>query len=93
MANALIIDCDKSVYGKKTKNKGHRHIINYLSKLKSTLQIEDGGSYIHCPEYVQIGILTELTADEVENRLYKGNYDYVGVVEDDDNRYGFIDQD
>lgn len=87
--NALIIDCDTST----GDNKGHKEILEYLDSLDSTISIIDGGEYRYCPDKAQLGIFTELTADEVENKLWENNYDYVGVVDDDDNRYGFIDKD
>jgi hypothetical protein len=81
--NTLIID---------TYTEGHRKIFEYLEGLDSTLSILDGGEYRHAPECSQLGLYTELTKEQIEKLLWTGNYKYVGVMEDDDNRYGFLEE-
>lgn len=66
-----------------TKTKGHKLIIRRLSRLKSTIAVQDNGRYNNCPECSQLSIESTLTEDELDNWLWKNNLEYIGVVEDD----------
>lgn len=71
MERTFIIDLDDN-FGKN---------ITRLKNLKSTISIEHSGEYHNCPGYYQTTIKSTLTQEQLEYILYKGNYDYVGVVE------------
>ncbi len=71
--NSFIIDVE-------THDK--KNIIRRLGALKSTSFVEDGGMYHEDRSYSQILVSTAFTEQELEDWLYKGNFDYVGVVED-----------
>lgn len=72
MSNAFIVDVE-------TKDKNN--IIRRLSALKSTIAVVDGGAYCQDPLYSQVHIVSNLTEDQLDDWLYKNNFDYVGVVE------------
>ena len=75
--NRFIIDCN---------TKGKLEGINRLEKLKSTIDIQDGGEYRHCPEYSQLWIDTTLTESQLEQWLWKTKFRYfwyIGVVVND----------
>lgn len=54
--------------------------IGRLSKLKSTIMVEDGGMYHMDKSYSQIWIESKMTEDELDHWLWKNGLDYVGVV-------------
>ena len=75
--NRFIIDCN---------TKGKREGIARLEKLKSTIDIQDGGKYRHCPEYSQLWIDTTLTESQLEHWLWKSKFryfHYIGVAVND----------
>lgn len=52
-----------------------------LKALKSTVSVTRGAEYVNEPYSSQILLETTLSEEELEQRLYEGNYDYVGVIE------------
>lgn len=75
--NRFIIDCYTD---------GKREGINRLEKLKSTIDIQDGGVYRQGPECSQIWIETSLSETELEHWLWKSKFryfHYIGVVVND----------
>jgi len=57
-------------------------LILRLRKLKSTVEVLDGGMYHQDKSYSQVHVASEKTEDEMDNWLYSINgVDYVGVVE------------
>ena len=75
--NRFIIDCN---------TKGKLEGINRLAKLKSTIDIQDGGVYRECPAYSQIWIETSLSETELEQWLWKTKFrkfHYIGVAVND----------
>ena len=75
--NRFIIDCN---------TKGKLEGINRLAKLKSSIDIQDGGVYHNCPEYSQLWIDTTLTESQLEQWLWKSKFryfHYIGVVVND----------
>jgi len=53
----------------------------WLGRLKSTMEIENGGMYHQCPEESQLWITTTMSQKELEDWLYRVNHgcDYTGV--------------
>ena len=75
--NRFIIDCN---------TKGKWEGIARLAKLKSTIDIQDGGEYRECPAYSQIWIDTTLTESQLEQWLWKSKFrcfHYIGVTVND----------
>ena len=66
-----------------TNTKGHKLILRRLTRLKSTLSLEDNGHYVNCPECSQIAIESTLSEDALDNWLWKNNLDYIGVIQND----------
>jgi len=54
-----------------------------LARLKSTLEVSDGGAYREDPTYSQIHLVTTKTEDELDHWLWatKHGCDYVGVFQ------------
>ncbi len=53
-----------------------------LRKLKTTLDVEDGGMYIQDNSYSQIWLESVLAEDQIDNWLWRRGFDYVGVCDD-----------
>jgi len=53
----------------------------WLGRLKSTMEIENGGQYHQCPEESQLWITTTMSQEELEGWLYRVNHgcEYTGV--------------
>jgi len=62
------------------KTKGHKRIMAALRALKSTVKVEFGGEYHEDRAYCQIHLESSQSEDEIDNWLWKRNFDYVGVV-------------
>ena len=77
MSNRFIIDTD-------TPTK--KQVIAALKRLKTTINVVDGGQYQQDRYYSQVWIETLKTETELENWLYNSSIpmlDYVGVVATD----------
>ena len=67
-----IIDCQ-------TKGKGA--LIRRLKRLKSTVTVSDGGVYHEDTTLSQIHLESTSTESDIDNWLWKNNFDYIGVGE------------
>jgi hypothetical protein len=62
--------------------KDQNKTIAALRKLKTTLDVQDGGVYWQDDNYSQIWLESVLTEDQIEDWLYRRGFDYVGVIKD-----------
>ena len=60
-----------------------KKLMRRLARLKSTLQVTDGGEYREDRSYSQVHIETHFTEEELDKWLYEVNHgaDYVGVFD------------
>jgi hypothetical protein len=61
------------------------NIIESLEKFPGTLSVKDGGMYHQDHNYSQVLLTSEKTEVQIDSFLYEGNFDYVGVVQVDEN--------
>lgn len=58
-----------------------KRIIRRLKRLKSTIEVTNGGQYVLEPDSSQIWIDTLLTEDQLDHWLWKTGMEYIGVIE------------
>lgn len=68
--NNIGIDC---------ATKDVNNLMRRLSRLKNVESVETLGMYHQDTTYTKLSVITSMTEDEVENWLYKNNFDYVGT--------------
>lgn len=59
IVNSIGIDCDTHLQAR---------MINALKRLKSTIQVQDGGKYRQSPEHCVVRLETTMTEEQVNGR-------------------------